>query len=118
MNHPVKQVQPYRGNRGIAVFRICLWLLPAFVLPFGASLGLWLEELWFIAIIPTFAAFVAIGYLDMRLKFQQEQGDPTLKKQNIWSWAIVFGLFQVIIAPALAFTVISGICTVTGLGYP
>jgi hypothetical protein len=110
--------QPYRANKAIAILRLCLWLMPAFVLPFGVALGLWLQEFWSVAVILIFVVFVAIGYFDMRLKFQQEQGRPDLQKQNIWLWAVVFALFQVVIAPALAFTVIAGISTATGMGHP
>jgi hypothetical protein len=101
MKQTTDQQQPYSANKAIAILRICLWLMPGFILPFGVALGLWFQELWLIAIIPIFAVFVSIGYLDMRLKFQQEHGRPNLGKQNIWLWAVVFALFQVIIAPAV-----------------
>lgn len=118
MNRSTNPQPPYRTNKAIAILRVCLWLMPAFILPFGVALALWLQEYWFAAIIPTFAVFVAIGYFDMRLMVQQEMGNPTLEKQSILGWAVVFALFQIIIAPPLAFTFISGICAATGLGYP
>ena len=97
----------------MTLLRLVLWMLPTIVLPFAILLG---GPLWPIGVIAGLAAFYGIGYFDQRIRLQQEQKDPTTEKRELVRWAIIFVLLQLMIAPAIGFTVIYGFCMITGSG--
>ena len=117
MNHPAKPNPPRQGNKAIAILRFVLWLLPAIVLPFAILLGGALYPLWPIGVIAGLAAFAAIGYFDQRLRLQQAKIDPTTEKREIIRWTVIFVILQLMIAPAIGFTVLYGFCMITGSGF-
>ncbi len=101
----------------MTLLRFVLWMLPTIVLPFAILLGGSLYPLWPIGVIAGLAAFYGIGYFDQRIRLQQEQKDPSTEKHELVRWAIIFMLLQLMIAPAIGFTVIYGFCMITGSGY-
>lgn len=90
----------------MTILRICVWLVPGVILIPGLLLALSLDVPWLIAIPPILCVFFAIGYFDMRIKFQIDKAETKSLKKRALGWALAFALIQIIIAPAVALAVI------------
>ena len=86
----------------MTILRICVWLVPGFVLIFGFILAARMEVPLRILLPLTFCVFIALGYFDMRLKLQIEKADPKPLQIRVLCWAMAFASVQIIIAPAVA----------------
>lgn len=97
----------------LIILRICLWLLPGFILTLGFLLASRTDVPFRIALPLTFFAFIALGYIDMRLKLQIEKSDLKPLRMSLLGWAVAFSLVQIIIAPAVSMAVIYGYFMIT-----
>ena len=113
MNHPPIQQAPPPGSKAITLLRVILWLLPAFMLPFLLIFAGSLRDMWPLAVIVGLAAYAAVGYFDQRLSLQQKRLEPTTEKKHLIRWTIAFTLLQILIAPAVAMSVLYGFCAIT-----
>ena len=108
---------PAPGSQAITILRVILWLVPAFMLPFGIVFSASLGAIWPLGALVTIAAFAAVGYFDQRLSLQQKRIDPSAEKKELIRWTIIFVVLQAMIAPAIGCTVLYGFCMITDSGF-
>ena len=101
----------------MTILRLCVWLVPGFILTVGLLLALRMAMPWRFAFPLILCVFFAIGYFDMRLKLQIERVDPKPMKRSVLGWALAFAFIQIIIAPAVAMALIYGYLMVTDNGF-
>lgn len=91
------------NRAAMTTLRICVWLIPGFILIIAFMLMVRMEGALRFAMPLIFCAFIALGYFDMRLKLQIEKADPKPLKKSVFGWAVAFAFAQIIIAPAVIF---------------